>query len=101
LAVRDESTDDLLTIAYVGTGLDDETLESLTKRVKPIVLETKGKKVKIKPEIILEIGYSEIVISPEYESGFSLRFPVVKRIRDDLSLNDIDTLDRVKSMFKP
>lgn len=101
LAVRDESTDDLLTIAHVGTGLDDETLELLTKRVKPIILETKGKKVKIKPDIILEIGYSEIVLSPEYESGFSLRFPVVKRIRDDLSLNDIDTLDRVKSMFKP
>ena len=100
LAVRDESTDELLTIAHVGTGLDDETLELLTNRVNPIMLERKGKKVKIKPEIILEIGYSEIVLSPEYESGFSLRFPVVKRIRDDLSLNDIDTLDRVKSMFK-
>lgn len=101
LAVRDESTDDLLTIAHVGTGLDDNTLELLTNRVNPIMLERKGKKVKIKPEIILEIGYSEIVISPEYESGFSLRFPVVKRIRDDLSLNDIDTITRVKSMFKP
>lgn len=101
LAVRDENSDELLTIAHVGTGLDDDTLELLTKRVNPIMLERKGKKVKIKPEIILEIGYSEIVISPEYESGFSLRFPVVKRIRDDLSLSDIDTLDRVKSMFKP
>lgn len=101
LAVRDENSDELLTIAHVGTGLDDDTLELLTKRVNPIMLERKGKKVKIKPEIILEIGYSEIVISPEYESGFSLRFPVVKRIRDDLSLSDIDTVDRVKSMFKP
>lgn len=101
LAVRDENSDELLTIAHVGTGLDDDTLELLTKRVNPIMLERKGKKVKIKPEIILEIGYSEIVISPEYESGFSLRFPVVKRIRDDLSLSDIDTVGRVKSMFKP
>lgn len=101
LAVHDESNDELLTIAHVGTGLDDDTLELLTNRVNPIMLERKGKKVKIKPEIILEIGYSEIVLSPEYESGFSLRFPVVKRIRDDLSLNDIDTITRVKSMFKP
>lgn len=54
----------------------------------------------MKPEIILEVAYSEIVKSPEYESGYSLRFPVVKRIRDDLSLEDVDTIKRIESLFK-
>ena len=61
--------------------------------------EKKGRKVKATPEIILEVAFSEIVKSPEYESGYSLRFPVVKRIREDLSLDDIDTVDRVESIF--
>jgi DNA ligase-1 len=56
--------------------------------------------VKSKPEIILEVAFSEIVKSPEYEGGYSLRFPVVKRIREDLSISDIDTVERVESIFK-
>ena len=46
------------------------------------------------------VPYSEIVKSPEYEAGYSLRFPVVKRIREDKGLKDIDTVERLKSMYK-
>jgi DNA ligase-1 len=60
----------------------------------------KGTKITVEPRIILEIAYSEIVKSPEYEAGYSLRFPVVKRVREDKSLADIDTVERLKSMFK-
>ncbi len=99
MALSDQSGD-LKTIAHVATGLDDKTLLELSQRMDEIIQESKGRKVKVKPHIILEIAYSEIVKSPEYESGYSLRFPVVKRIRDDLSLDDIDTVARVESMFK-
>jgi DNA ligase-1 len=99
MALSDESGD-LKTIAHVATGLDDKTLLELSQRMDEIIQESKGRRVKVKPHIILEIAYSEIVKSPEYESGYSLRFPVVKRIRDDLSLDDIDTVARVESMFK-
>ncbi|MGZ7109391.1 MAG: ATP dependent DNA ligase, partial [Methanobacterium sp.] len=90
----------LKTIAHTATGLDDATLLELSNRVDSLMTEKKGRKVKAKPEIILEIAYSEIVKSPEYEGGYSLRFPVVKRIREDLSLEDIDTVNRVESIFK-
>ncbi|MGB9937832.1 MAG: ATP-dependent DNA ligase [Methanobacterium sp.] len=98
MAVQDEEGN-LKTIAHTATGLDDATLLELSNRVESIMTEKKGRKVKARPEIILEIAYSEIVKSPEYESGYSLRFPVVKRIREDLSLQDIDTIDRVESIF--
>lgn len=100
LAARDEETDELKTVAHVATGLDDKTLKELTERLKKITIEEKGGKLKVKPELILEVAYSEIVKSPEYESGYSLRFPVVKRIRDDLSLEDVDTINRIESLFK-
>ena len=100
LAARDEETGELKTVAHVATGLDDKTLKELTERLKKITIEEKGRKIKVKPELILEVAYSEIVKSPEYESGYSLRFPVVKRIRDDLSLEDVDTIKRIESLFK-
>ena len=62
-------------------------------------LSEKGTKVTVEPKIILEIGFSEIVKSPEYETGFSLRFPVVKRVRKDKGLGDIDTVERLISMY--
>ncbi len=99
LAARDENNE-LRTLAHAATGLDDKTLQELSELSEPLITNKVGRQVKIAPHIILEIAYSEIVKSPEYESGYSLRFPVVKRIRNDLSIDDIDTVDRIDSMFK-
>ena len=75
-------------------------LLELSEMVEPLITKKTGRRVEIVPSIILEIAYSEIVKSPEYESGYSLRFPVVKRVRKDISIGDIDTVERVESMFK-
>ncbi len=98
MAAQDEEGN-LKTIAHTATGLDDATLLELSNKVESLMIEKKGRKVKARPEIILEIAYSEIVKSPEYESGYSLRFPVVKRIRDDKGIEDIDTVHRIESIF--
>jgi len=92
--------DELKSVAHVATGLDDETLEQLTKLMEKYKKYDKGTKIFVEPKIILEIAYSEIVKSPEYEAGYSLRFPVVKRIRNDKGIDDINTVESLKSMFK-
>lgn len=99
VALRDEDNQ-LKTVAHVATGLDDETLEKLTKKMEEYKISEKGTKIIVKPKIILEIAYSEIVKSPEYEAGYSLRFPVIKRIRDDKGIDDIDTVERLVSMYQ-
>ena len=99
VAAQDENWN-LKTIAHTATGLDDDTLLELSNKVEALIIEKKGRKVKAQPEIILEVAFSEIVKSPEYEGGYSLRFPVVKRIRNDLSIDDIDTVERVESMYQ-
>ncbi len=98
LALKDG--DDLKTIAHVATGLDDKTLLELSEKMGKLFINKKGRQVEVVPKIVLEVAYSEIVKSPEYESGYSLRFPVVKGIREDKGVEDIDTLERVDSMFK-
>jgi DNA ligase 1 len=101
LSCRDKNG--LLTIGKVGTGVAEKdselTFESLTKELKPLIKEQKGKHVILKPKIILEIGYEEIQKSPTYKSGFALRFPKVVNIRKDLGFTDIDDISRVKKIF--
>jgi DNA ligase 1 len=99
MALQDEDNQ-LKTLAYAATGLDDKTLLELSKMVEPLIINKKGREVKIEPSIILEIAFSEIVESPESETGYSLRFPVVKRIRNDRGLDEIDTLERIESIFR-
>lgn len=99
IALRDYDGE-LKPLAHVGTGLSDDDLARLTKLMEENKISEKGTRITVHPKIIFEIAYSEIVKSPEYEAGYSLRFPVVKRIRTDKGLADIDTVERLESMFK-
>ena len=40
-----------------------------------------GKEVTLEPEVVFEVGYAEIQTSPNYESGYALRFPRFVRVR--------------------
>ena len=98
VALRDEN-DEFKTVAYAATGLDDATLEYLTVKMKELEISTKGREIIVEPKIVLEIAFSEIVESPEYEAGYSLRFPVVKNIRKDKGPMDVDSIERLISMY--
>ena len=99
LVALKDSNDEFKTVAYAATGLDDATLEYLTGKMKEIEISTKGREIIVEPKIVLEIAFSEIVESPEYETGYSLRFPVVKNIRKDKGPDDVDTVERLLSMY--
>jgi len=102
LSCRDKNK--LFEIGKVGTGIlekgDGLTFIDLTKDLVPLIISKKGKKVILRPEIILEIAYEEIQKSVNYSSGYALRFPRVVRLRSDLGFKGIDKLDRVKTFFK-
>lgn len=105
LACRDEDTDEFLEVGKVGTGIKEKKEEGLsfgelTKMLKPLVISEKGKNVKIKPEIVVEVTYEEIQKSPTYSSGYALRFPRLSRLRDDRSPRECSTLDMVKKFYK-
>ena len=94
---------EFLEVGKVGTGIkekdNDVTFEALTKELKPYIIEHKGKEVKIKPYLVLEIAYEEIQKSPTYSSGFALRFPRVVRIRYDRSAGECDDIARVVELY--
>ena len=98
IALRDEFGE-LQTITHIGSGLSDDDLTRLTKMMEDLKISEKGTHITVHPKIILEIKYSEIVKSPEYPAGYSLRFPIVKSIRTDKGVEDIDTIERLESMY--
>ncbi len=99
LGIRDENTGEFLPVGKVATGLSEEQLEELTSRLKPLIEYQKGQEVKIKPELVVEVAYQEIQRSPNYKSGYALRFPRVVRIRDDKSPEEADTLSRLIQLY--
>jgi len=88
----------------IGTGIKEKsegvTFRQLTKLLKPHIKKRDGNKVKIKPKIIVEVAYEEIQKSPNYESGFALRFPRVLRLRDDKGINDVDAVERIERLHE-
>ncbi len=103
LACRDKGK--FLEIGKMGTGIKEKAEQGvsfgeLTKKLTPLITEEKGKTVKIKPKIVVSVTYQEIQHSPNYESGFALRFPRFTALRPDRSPRDITTLDEVKKDFE-
>ena len=56
--------------------------------------------VELKPAVIFEVAYEEIQKSQSYSSGYALRFPRLVRVRDDKSLEEADSLERVESLYR-
>ena len=90
----------LLRVGKVATGFTDEELEELTELFKPLIEYQEGKKVKFRPKYIFEVAYQEIQKSPKYESGFALRFPRFVRLREDKSIEEADTIERVAKLYE-
>lgn len=97
---------ELLEIGKVGTGIKEKSseglsFEDLTKELKPLIISEKGREVKVKPKVVVEVMFEEIQKSPTYSSGYALRFPRVVRIRTmEKSVDDINTLKDVERFYK-
>lgn len=100
VACRDPDSGKFLECGMMSTGLTEEEYENMTKVLRPLILSEKGKNVEIKPKVVVETGYQEIQKSPNYSSGFALRFPRLVRIRQDRGAEDADSIDRVVELFK-
>ena len=95
-----------LACGKLGTGLKEieqetgTTLSQITKLLKPHIISEHGSEVKIKPKIVIEVAYEEIQKSPQYESGFALRFPRFIRLRDDKNPEQADDINRINVLYK-
>ncbi|HVF72118.1 MAG TPA: ATP-dependent DNA ligase [Chthoniobacterales bacterium] len=99
-AVRDEKTGELLTIGKAYSGLTDVEIADLTEHFKKQTISNHGRYREVKPDTVLEIAFDSIQPSTRHESGLALRFPRIKAIRRDKSVDAIDTLAYARSLME-
>src|SRR5437868_7251502 len=97
-AVRDESTDELLPIGKAYSGLTDLVIAELTQHFKRNTIVDRGRYREVKPDIVLEVAFNSIQPSTRHASGLALRFPRIKAIRRDKTVDAIDTLTYAKQL---
>jgi DNA ligase-1 len=99
-----DSDGNFLEIGKLGTGIKEKDEEGisfsqLTEELKPLIISEKGKEVKVRPKVVVEVDYEEIQKSPTYSSGYALRFPRLKNLRLDRDPSEISTLDMVEDFY--
>jgi len=96
-----------LEIGKVGTGIKELESEEgavsfnqMTELLKPLMTSEKGKEIRVKPKIVIEVRYEEIQKSPKYSSGYALRFPRLVSLRTERRPDDISDLDMVEEFYE-
>ena len=91
-AVRDETTGDLLPIGKAYSGLTDTEIAELTDHFKQNTIVDHGRYREVKPDTVLEVAFNSIQPSNRHASGLALRFPRIKAIRRDKTVDAIDSV---------
>lgn len=95
----------LLECGMSSSGLKEKSGEGLsydemTKLLIPLITKKEGRNVTVKPKIVVEVIYEEVQKSPTYSSGYALRFPRIKNLRNDKPLKDIATIKDIERIYK-
>lgn len=97
-AVRDG--DALRVIGKAYSGLTDKEIDELMERIQRLAVGERRFRMAVRPEIVLEVAFDSVQKSERHDSGYALRFPRIKRVRDDKRVADIDSLDRVREIYE-
>lgn len=92
-AIRDAANERLLTVGKAYSGLTDVEIAALTTHFLEHTVEIRGRQRIVQPDTVLEIAFDSIQPSTRHQSGYSLRFPRIARIRTDKTPVEIDTLE--------
>jgi len=109
-AAYDQKEDQFFSVCKLGTGLTDENLEGLPKKMEKYVSDKKPARVTVKkemepdvwfePEIVVEVLAAEVTKSPFHTAGYALRFPRFVNYRKDKDAEQATTVKEIKEMFE-
>jgi DNA ligase-1 len=99
LGARDPAGGGFVMLGKTFKGLSDEMLAWQTEKFRELALATDGWTVHVRPEVVVEVAFSDVQESPHYPGGMALRFARVKRYRPDKTAAEADTIDTVRKIF--
>jgi DNA ligase 1 len=100
LGARDEESGRFVMLGKTFKGLTDEMLRWQTEKLLSLETARDGHVVHVRPELVVEIAFSDVQESPRYPAGLALRFARVKRHRPDKKAVEADTLRTVMEIHR-
>lgn len=105
-----KDSDKILTLTKVGTGLTEDMLVQIRKRLDKLESKEMPKEYEAMkdlipdvwaiPSLVVEVTADSISKSTKHSLGLSLRFPRFLRIREDKGPNEATTLQELKDIAK-
>ena len=100
LGALDRATGDYIMLGKTFKGLTDATLEWQTKQLLARETHRDQWTVYVRPELVVEIAFSDLQQSARYPGGVALRLARVKRYRDDKGVDEADDMESVRTVQK-
>ena len=100
LGALDPATGEYVMLGKTFKGLTDEVLEWQTRELLAREIRRDQYTVYVRPELVVEIAFSDLQVSPRYPGGLALRLARVKRYREDKRVDEADTMQSVRRIFE-
>lgn len=98
LGARDTEGGGFVMLGKTFKGLTDAMLAWQTDRLLGLETGRTAGTVRVRPELVVEIAFNDIQVSPRYPGGLALRFARVKRYRADKRASEADTIETVRAL---
>ena len=79
-------------------GMTDATLAWQTKELLAREVDREGHIVHVRPELVVEIAFNDVLRSSQYKGGFALRHARLVKYRTDKTADQADTIDAVRAI---
>ena len=68
--------------------------------LKSLIKEEGEEKIVVSPKVVVSVTYQNIQKSPNWSSGYALRFPRITKYRPDRNTKDIASLKDIEKAYK-
>ena len=99
LAARDEATGTFAEVGKTFKGMTDDDFRQMTARLQALKIDESRGTVFVRPEVVVEVAFSDIQRSPQYAAGMALRFARIIAVRSDKGPDEADTIASVAALF--
>jgi DNA ligase-1 len=100
LGARDPGSGQFVMLGKTFKGLTDAMLRWQTEKLLSLEVRRDEWTVYVRPELVVEVAFSDVQESPRYAAGLALRFARVKRYRPDKPAGEADTIETVMELFR-
>ena len=98
LGARDPRSGGFVMLGKTFKGMTDEILAWQTRELGAREVGREGHVVHVRPELVVEIRFSDVQVSPTYPGGLALRLARVVRYRPDKTVAGAATIDDVRAI---